>query len=161
MEATMADQDTHESQPDDPPQPSPETGQFDFWVGDWALSWDQDKRGTSHITRILNGHVILENFDGRPGTPLTGMSVSTYVAAMGQWQQTWVDNSGGYLDFVGAFADGQMILARDAVIDDKSVKQRMVWFNIGPDSLDWHWDRSEDDGATWTTLWALHYARNT
>jgi hypothetical protein len=86
--------------------------------------------------------------------------VSTYNPQTGLWYQTWVDNTGGYLDFWGAFADSTMILSRTAT-DSAGVQymQRMVWFNIEANSLDWHWERSDDAGKTWRTLWAIHYER--
>jgi hypothetical protein len=155
----MADQNAGAAGQEALPSPPAEASQFDFWTGEWDLSWGQDERGSNHVERVMNGFVILENFDGEPGTPLKGMSVSTYVAPIGKWRQTWVDNRGGYLDFAGEFADGKMILSRDAQLDGKPIKQRMVWFNIAPNSLDWNWDRSEDGGGTWQTVWALHYVR--
>ena len=39
--------------------------------------------------------------------PLRGLSVSLFNARSGKWQQTWVDNEGAYLDFVGEFKDGR------------------------------------------------------
>lgn len=39
-----------------------EARQFDFWLGDWALSWGNGATGTNQITAILDGHVIRENF---------------------------------------------------------------------------------------------------
>src|SRR5579859_2093331 len=45
---------------------------------------------------------------------LRGMSVSTFVTRAGKWKQIWVDNKGGYLDFVGECKDGKMILSREA-----------------------------------------------
>jgi hypothetical protein len=76
-------------------QPLPaEARQFDFWIGDWDAHWGDGARGTNIIRAVLDDAVILENFDGRPGTPLLGMSVSVYNAALGKWQQTWVDNQG-------------------------------------------------------------------
>lgn len=141
------------------PNPPAETSQFDFWLGTWDLTWGDGLRGSNRIERALDGHVVRENFDGRPGTPLQGLSVSTYDAASGLWRQTWVDNAGSYLDFSGGMSGEQMILTREATIDGRPARQRMVWLNIAADSLDWHWDRSEDGGATWQTLWALHYER--
>jgi hypothetical protein len=35
----------------------------------------------------------------------------------------------------------------------------MVWYNIASDQLDWNWERSEDEGTTWTILWQIHYQR--
>ena len=137
--------------------------QFDFWLGSWDLTWGDNGRGTNEITRILDGRVIQENFASYPdddGQVLKGISVSVYTAANNQWQQTWVDNQGSYLDFVGNFSEDRMILSRDAVVNDKPVKQRMVWFNINEGAFDWAWERSEDEGRNWQTMWAIHYQRS-
>src|SRR4051794_21470059 len=93
-----------------------EARQFDFWLGDWDLTWGEDQRGRNVITAILDGRVIQEQFDGLAATPLRGMSVSVYDERQGRWQQTWVDNSGGYLDFTGGWADGRMVLTRPATV---------------------------------------------
>jgi hypothetical protein len=131
--------------------------EFDFWLGVWDVAWREGGKGTNTITSILDGRVIQENFDGSPGTLLRGMSVS--VHENGVWKQTWVDNNGSYLDFVGEFHDGKMDLRRRAALDGKPIIQRMVWYNIAQDELDWNWERSDDEGKTWTVLWQIHYRR--
>jgi len=136
-----------------------ELRQFDFWLGEWDLTWGEDGRGTNVITAVLDQRVIQEQFDGRPATPLQGLSVSTYNMQLGKWQQTWVDNSGSYLDFVGEFAAGKMILSREATLAGQPILQRMVWYNIAEQSLDWNWERSTDDGETWQIMWHIHYQR--
>lgn len=139
--------------------------QLDFWVGDWKLTWPGDKaretvQGSNHIVRILDGCVVQENFDGGPDMHLRGTSVSTFDARSGKWKQTWVDNEGGYLDFIGEWKNGQMILAREGVgPDGAKILQRMVWKNIGRDELDWSWEASEDGGKTWQVRWPIHYTR--
>lgn len=143
----------------EPPCSSPEFSQFDFWVGEWNLTWGDSGKGTNTIEKIMDNCVIQENFDGTPSIPLRGKSVSTYNTQLGKWQQTWVDNSGGYLDFVGELKDGKMILSRSLQKDDKKIKQRMVWYNISDNELDWNWERSDNDGTTWKVLWKIHYQR--
>jgi len=134
--------------------------QFDFWVGTWTLRWGEDGYGTNVIERILGGCVIEENFVGRmPDGLFRGKSVSVYDARQQQWKQTWVDDRGGYLDFTGGFEEGRMVLQRETVRDGKPLLQRMVWYNISADELDWNWEKSEDGGETWTTLWKIHYTR--
>ena len=144
---------------DKAPCDKPEAGQFDFWLGEWELTWGEDGRGSNRITKILDGCVIQEEFDGTPAIPLLGLSVSTFNSVSGKWQQTWVDNSGGYLDLVGEFKDGTMILARNAVIQEKPVTFRMVFYNITANELDWSWERSDDDGENWQPVWQIHYLR--
>lgn len=144
---------------EDKPCSSVEFAQFDFWVGEWELSWGAEGKGTNRVTKILGGCVVQEEFDGTPATPLVGKSVSTFNKQMGQWQQTWVDNNGAYLDFVGGMEGERMVLAREAVREGKSFLQRMVFYNIGADALDWNWERSLDEGESWEVQWQIHYAR--
>src|SRR5262249_1277408 len=119
----------------------PQQKQFDFWLGEWELTWPgktqaEVAHGSNNIRRVLDDCVIEENFSGVESMPLRGMSVSTFDARAGKWKQTWVDNQGGYLDFVGEFTNGQMVLAREWTRPDGAkVQQRMVWKNISSHEL--------------------------
>ena len=146
------------------PCSAPESSQFDFWIGEWECTWVDAKggkhKGTNSIRKILDSCVIEENFDGNPGTQLVGKSHSVYSTQQEKWFQTWVDNSGGYLDFEGDMIDNKMILSRTVNLEDgASFIQRMVWYNITENKFDWNWERSDDNGETWTTNWKLHYRR--
>ena len=50
------------------PCSSTEATQFDFWVGDWDLTWTDKngnlQTGTNRVTKILNGCVMEKNFKG-------------------------------------------------------------------------------------------------
>jgi hypothetical protein len=137
----------------------PRAAQFDFWIGHWELTSAGKPAGTNTITREYDGAVIMEHFVGTTEPILKGMSVSVFNKNTGKWHQTWVDNQGAYLDFTGEFGDGKMILSRHATIKGQEILQRMVWSNITPDSFDWSWERSDDDGTTWKVLWPLQYVR--
>lgn len=130
--------------------------QFDFWLGEWDATWAEDGKGTNRIELAFDGKVVQENFTA---PDLIGMSVSCYDVERGLWCQTWVDNSGSYLDFTGGFEDGKMILIRDAIVKGKKCKQRMVWYNIEPHQFDWNWERSDDGGKTWQVRWQIKYTR--
>jgi len=130
--------------------------QFDFWLGEWDVTWGENEKGTNRIERILDGKIVQENFTGGD---LHGLSFSAYDAERSLWCQTWVDNTGAYLDFTGKFDDGKMILSRDAVVKGQACKQRMVWFNIEAGQFDWNWERSDDGGETWRAVWQIKYTR--
>jgi hypothetical protein len=130
--------------------------QFDFWLGEWDVTWGEDGKGTNRIERILGGKVIRENFCA---PDLEGMSVSSYNPDRKLWCQTWVDSHGTYLDFTGRFEDGKMILERDAIVGGEAYKQRMVWYDIQENTLMWNWERSDDFGDTWRVLWQIKYTR--
>jgi hypothetical protein len=147
------------------PCSEPEQKQLEFWVGEWDLTWPgnnpgETAHGTNSVHRILDGCIVQENFSGGDAMHLRGQSVSIFDIRGGKWKQTWVDNEGGYLDFVGDFKDGQVVLSRDAPRPDgpKSL-QRMVFKNIEHDQFDWSWEGSKDGGKTWTVVWPIHYKR--
>ena len=130
--------------------------QFDFWLGEWKVTWGEDGKGTNNIERILNGKIIQENFIA---PDLHGMSVSSHDPERGLWCQTWVDSNGSYLEFTGKFEEDRMILTRNAIVRGKACKQRMVWHDIRAGKLEWNWERSDDNGKTWRVLWQIHYTR--
>jgi len=130
--------------------------QFDFWLGEWNVTWGEDGKGTNHIEHILYGKIIQENFIA---PDLHGMSVSAYDGERRLWCQTWVDNNGTYLDFTGKFEAGKMILSRDAIVKGQACKQKMVWYDIQENKLEWNWERSDDNGKSWRVLWQIHYTR--
>jgi hypothetical protein len=157
------------SMPEDEVVPASAKRQFDFWLGEWDLTWPGEQsglpagqigHGTNSIKAILDSAVVQENFVDLAPSSLRGMSVSVYNQRLGKWQQTWVDNQGSYLDFVGEFKDDKMIFSRQATTKaGKEIMQRMVWHNIAKDQLDWNWEASEDGGKTWKVNWQIHYTR--
>ena len=141
---------------------SPESKQMDFWIGDWEASYvvnGSAVKSSNRITKVLDGCAILEEFTGPPATTLIGRSYSMYDRFSGQWKQTWVDNSGSYLDFVGGVVDGNRVFAREFQRQGKTVKQRMVFRDVKSDAFKWLWQRSDDGGTTWTTNWEIDYRR--
>lgn len=137
-----------------------ESSQFDFWVGEWDLSWADSGRGGNTVTKEFDGCVIRENFTTLDSVPFRGMSVSVFNPNTGKWHQTWVDNNGSYLDFVGEWQGDRMILSREARPKDKpAFLQRMVWYDIAAGSLKWNWERSDDRGKAWKVVWGISYVR--
>ena len=137
---------------------SPESKRLDFWLGDWEAT-HSGGRSRNRITKVLAGCVVLEEFRGLPGTPLDGMSVSTFDPATRRWRQTWVDNTGAYLDFDAALVDGDMAFERAFLKDGQRVRQRMVFRDVTADAFTWDWQTSRDDGASWKTTWQIAYRR--
>lgn len=144
------------------PCASTEARQLDFWLGEWDLTWEGGQ-GTNSITRRFGDCVIEENFHGdMPYGPFRGHSVSVFHAPSGKWRQTWVDDQGSYLAFVGGLDDeGVMrLLGEESTLPDgRTQVSRMSWVNVRDDALDWHWERSFDGGETWQMVWLIHYRR--
>ena len=132
-------------------------GQMDFWLGDWECRWDGGE-GTNRIEKILDGRVIFERFDGRPGMNLLGRSWSVYDPVIGKWRQTWVDNEGTYLDLAGGREGDRFVLVLVRLAEETPFK-RMIFQNITHQAFDWHWQASADRGKSWTDSWYIRYRR--
>ena len=141
------------------PCTDPAYAQFDFWVGEWTLTWNDTLHGTNRVEKILGNCTVQENFSD-PKTGFRGQSWSVYNRITGQWKQTWVDNSGAYIVLSGGMQGDSMVLTTPE-FENASGKQvsRMVFYNIGRNALDWNWELSKDAGKTWTLLWKIHYER--
>ncbi len=138
--------------------PQKAASQFDFWVGEWDLSWSDSMHGTNVVTREMNGFVISEHFNS-PADHFMGWSWSVYDTLAKTWKQTWVDNQGAYLDFTGGMQGDKMILERSVMKAGKLIKQRMIFYNITNNNFDWNWESSVDGGNLWKTNWKIHYKR--
>jgi hypothetical protein len=123
---------------------------FDFWVGEWDAQWEGG-RGTNVVTSELDGTVILERFDGRPGTDLQGISVTVHDGT--EWRQTWVDSQHGYIDLRGG-PQGDVVELRH---ERDGIPFRMRFTEIREDSFVWLWE-SKPNGA-WEERWRIDYTR--
>lgn len=145
---------------------SPES-YFDFWVGNWELTWETpdgiEGTGTNLIEKTLDGVVIQENFRALTGTyaGMKGTSLSVYNPQTQTWKQAWADNQGSYFDFTGITDDGQRIFqtTETELPDGRTIIQRMRFYNIDEHSLTWDWESSFDGGETWTLAWRIYYSK--
>ena len=137
-----------------------EASQFDFWLGNWDLTWNDTSHGTNTILKIMDGCTINENFNS-PSANYKGSSWSVYNPQSKKWQQTWVDNQGGYISLSGKFENNRMTLLTESQKSPtgKEIMYRMVYYNITPGKFDWKWESTTDSGATWKTIWLIHYLK--
>lgn len=138
---------------------------FDFWVGEWDLTWTDPDGSTAHgknsITKILDGKVIRENFVALSGKSkaFKGESFSVLDKRSGTWKQTWVDNQNAYLPFVGGSEGDMKFFAQEFMNKGKLVKQKMLFRDITQQSFVWEWMNSSDSGKTWNVQWNIQYKR--
>ncbi len=136
---------------------------LDFWLGTWTVRWtdpdtDQAMQGRNTIRTVLGGCGVLEEFNGRPGLPLRGMSLSTYHSQQEEWRQLWIDNEGGYLPFTGGPQGDRFVLSLERRQPDAPYR-RMVWENITQQSLTWRWQTRDAGDGEWSDIWVLAYQR--
>ena len=147
-----------------PPCFLPEASQFNFWIGDWNLTWSDTLHGTNRVEKIFGNCTVQENFTD-PNTHYFGKSWSVYNTNYKTWEQTWVDSQGGFIYLTGGMKADSMIL----VTNEKNVPvqisrtgkmiNRMVYYHITPSSFDWSWQSSTDGGISWQSNWLIHYKR--
>ncbi|NER13168.1 hypothetical protein GWK08_06940 [Leptobacterium flavescens] len=136
---------------------------FDFWVGEWDLSWTNAKgttiKGNNSIVKILDGKVIQENFTD-PSTGFKGTSISVFNPQTKQWHQAWADSQGGYIDLIGAM-DGEKRIFKTKPVQqgDKKVVRRMVFKDISENGFTWDWESTTDGGENWKLLWRIEYSK--
>ena len=144
----------------------PEYRQFDFWIGEWeAFGVNGKKAGDSKISLILDSCVILEEWTSaslQQGLRYAGKSFNTYNAATRQWQQTWVDNTGGSNEYLqGKFEENKIIFSSSPFKFNKDTMaiRKITFTNLDPVKLRQHGEISKDKGATWATEYDLEYRR--
>jgi hypothetical protein len=141
---------------------SPESRQFDFWIGDWDVVNTQGGAvaGSSHIAQELNDCVIWENWTSA-GSPYAGKSYNAYNANLKRWEQFWVDNSAGMMFFYGGLKDGVMDFWTDVIPQPggTTLKRHLQFFNLSPDTVRQFSQKSVDAGKTWTLDYDLTYHR--
>ncbi len=152
--------DISDAQTKSKPCSAPECSQFDFWLGTWDLTYNDTMHAENHITKEMDGCVVHEHFY-EAAKSYKGESWSMYNMQTKLWQQTWVDNQGGYITLTGEFKEGKMVLLTEpaAQADGTNKQYRMIYYNITANSFDWNWEATIDDGKTWASNWRIHYER--
>ena len=135
-----------------PPCTAPPYQQFDFWIGEWkVLTADGKAAGSSRITSILGGCVILEEWTGAGG-PSIGKSFNIFDASRKRWHQSWVDNGGTLAQFDGGLTDGAMILEGPAVgTNGVTLRPRMTFTPLPDGHIRQQRENSSDGGKSWTS----------
>ncbi len=142
-----------------PPCQSDEHRQFDFWIGDWEVKTGDDKvAGTNRIEKILNGCVLMENWEGTGGS--TGKSFNMYFARDETWRQTWVDGNGGRLDLSGGLDGADMVLSGEMPgRNGATALHEIRWSPLEDGRVRQHWRVSTDGGETWQDAFVGFYSK--
>jgi len=141
---------------------TPESRQFDFWIGDWEVHDNQRGHavvGASHVDLILGECVIFENWSGGFGGH--GKSLNAWNRACGCWQQSWMDDAGT----VTLYSDGHLVNDAMVLVADKDRPaaqggmRRLSFFKLGKDRVRQLAESSTDGGRTWSTTYDFDYIR--
>lgn len=116
---------------------------------------------------ILDSCIILEEWKSaglQQGFRYAGKSFNTWNAALNQWQQTWVDNTGNTIFFSkGKFEDGNIKFTTNPYLHSKDTMavRRLTFYNLGKEKVRQYSEITKDDGKTWSVEYDLEYRRKT
>lgn len=140
---------------------APEQRQFDFWIGHWdVFGADGKAAGENLIEPIAGGCALLESWRGAGG--FSGKSLNSWDRHARRWRQHWVDSGGGLLRLEGALEGHRMVLAGQGPHPrqpDTTVHDRITWTPSDDGSVRQHWERSEDGGRSWKTVFDGRYVK--
>lgn len=132
---------------------------FDFWLGRWDVTDPATGQlfGTNVVTPELGGCAIEEHWTDAGGG--RGRSLNTYDQGTRQWQQLWIDHSGGALVLAGRATEEGMMLSGNApeFIGGPEVGTRLNWNRQRGRQVLQIWELSRDQGASWDTVFQGRY----
>jgi hypothetical protein len=148
-------------------QPTPsctaaEYRQFDFWLGDWAVtdSAGTKEYGTNLVTQEEGTCLVHEHWTGSSGG--TGQSFNFYEPLAGRWSQVWVASTGSVLRLSGRFDGHSMTLEGESGLPNgRGTLNRIVWTPQADGRVRQLWSVSQDKGATWQPSFDGWYRRKT
>lgn len=131
---------------------------FDFWVGTWSVT-DPDGNvvGQNTIKKVEGGCAIREKWTSSNGNT-TGTSINFYNRESAQWEQLWVDNTGGHLKLKGNRAGNQMVLSSEGKknLEGRTVVNRITWTLNDDGTVRQLWEVMEDGKVTRTVFDGLY-----
>ena len=119
---------------------------FDFWVGEWVVTNAKGSpAGENTISKEENGCVLRENWTSA-SQGYTGTSTNFYNKTTQQWEQLWVDNSGGFLKLKGNRIGDKMIMSSEEFSrEGKMLKNRITWFKNEDGTVRQLWELLEGE----------------
>jgi hypothetical protein len=139
---------------------SAEYHQFDFWLGEWAVTEQGKPAGRNSIRSALGGCALLESWVAVDD--MRGQSVNTYDRGRKLWHQTWVDDHGLLLVLDGGLSDGAMVLEGERWNPTAGAPslERITWRALANGDVRQLWESSSDTGRTWKTVFDGLYRRS-
>ena len=123
--------------------------QFDFWLGEWDVQVAGQITAHSRIEKMLDGCIVQENW--MPIGGIEGKSWNYYNSVTHKWEQLWL-SSGGVLKLEGTLQDGAMHYEGITVgPTGGKILERLTFTPMTANRVHQVWERSNDDGKTWTT----------
>jgi hypothetical protein len=147
------------AQDSNPCSANSESRQMDFWLGDWTVTYPgMSGSATSKVYLSLDQCVIAENWDGGKGHK--GENIFGYSSDDKSWHGLFADNQGRVHVFEGKVAQGSAeFVGTSRGPNGEAVLNRIKVIRVTPNRVQQTWEKSRDNGVTWTAEFQGNYDR--
>jgi hypothetical protein len=127
---------------------------FDFWIGTWRIG----PIATDKVKRFGKGVAILETYKAGANS---GWSVNVFDATTKTWTQTWYTNTGTYFQVTGKKEGNRIVLVGKVKNPQTGAEEllRLSFVNISANFFEQKYERSTDNGVTWTLQTTVPFTR--
>jgi hypothetical protein len=146
--------------PSGPCSASPESRQLDFWLGDWTVTYPgMPGSAASQVSLALDKCLLTETWDGGKGH--SGKNMFAYSSDDKGWHGMFADNQGRVHVFEGKAAQGSAeFTGPSRGPDGQTVLNKIKVVRVTANKVEQSWEKSRDNGATWTMEFHGEYSRN-
>lgn len=133
--------------------------QLDYWLGEWRVSPPGAQgNGTSNVHLSLDKCLIVESWDGGKGH--TGENVFAYSSEEKIWHGLFADNYGRVHVFRGRVTHGSAEFEGPSPgPNGNTILNRVKVVRIAENKVEQSWEKSGDNGLTWTLEFRGEYLR--
>lgn len=138
---------------------NPENRQLDFWLGAWTVTYPgMQGSSASKVSLDLDKCLLVESWDGGKGH--TGKNMFAFSADDQSWHGMFADNEGRVHVFEGNVSNGiAEFNGPSRGSDGQKILNRIKVSRVDANTVEQSWEKSTDNGATWTTVFHGHYSR--
>lgn len=138
---------------------NPESGQMDFWLGDWTVTYPGiTGSANSKVYIELDKCMIVESWDGGKGH--SGKNMFAYSDDDKSWHGMFADNQGRVHMFGGKVVSGSgEFTGPSRGSNGETVLNRIKIVRMNANKVEQSWEKSTDKGTTWTMEFHGEYTR--
>jgi hypothetical protein len=133
--------------------------QLDFWLGDWTVTYPgMPGSAASKVDLELDQCLLVERWDGGKGHK--GENFFAYSADDKTWHGMFADNQCRVHIFEGKVAGGSAeFTGPSRGSNGETVLNRIKVVRVDANKVQQSWEKSTDNGATWTMEFNGEYSR--